>query len=313
MHYNTLYIQTIKQAELHLLDVTTERSVYRAALETAKTSVVAHFTEDGTFSPPPPASQRPANTTPISAHYSFDMAQQVFYPNDPLQPGPMYFLTPRKCAIFGVCCESLPRQVNYLIDEAVDMGKGSNAIVSMLHHFFAHHGLGEKTVHLHADNCGGQNKNATMVQYLLWRVMTGLHTEITLSFMIPGHTKFSPDWCFGLLKKRYRRTKVGGLTDLVTVVNESASVNVAQPTGREDGSPIVATYNWQDYFSTFCTKVKGIKKLHHVRFSSSPGAIFIKEKAGSPEVQRTLFNNNIIYANRAWPRLIMPTRAFMAR
>ena len=279
-------MQTIRQAERHLLDVTTERSVYQKALETAKASVVNHFTKDGTFSPPPPASKRPANTTPISAHYSFDMAQQVFYPNDPQQPGPMYFMTPRKCAIFGVCCESLPRQVNYLIDEAVDMGKGSNAIVSMLHHFFEHHGLGEKTVHLHADNCGGQNKNSIMVQYLLWRVMTGLHTEITLSFMVPGHTKFSPDWCFGLLKKRYRRTKVGGLTDLVTVVNESAAVNVAQPTGREDGSPIVPTYNWQDYFSTFFTKLKGIKKLHHLRFSSSsPGFVYVKEKAGSPEVK----------------------------
>ena len=75
----------------------------------------------------------------------------------------MYFLTPRKCAVFSVCCESLPRQVNYLIDKAVDMGKGSNAIVSMQHYFFAHHGLGEKTVHLDADNCGGQNKNAIMV------------------------------------------------------------------------------------------------------------------------------------------------------
>ena len=62
--------------------------------------------------------------------------------------------------------------------------------------FFAHHALGEKKVHLHADNCGGQNKNTIMVQYLLWRVMTGQHDEITLSFMIPGHTKFSPDWCF---------------------------------------------------------------------------------------------------------------------
>ena len=90
------------------MDVTTERSVYRAALETAKASVVAHFTTDGTFFPPPPASQRPANTTPISAHYSFDMAQQMFYPNDPLQPGAVYFLTPRKCAIFGVCYESIP-------------------------------------------------------------------------------------------------------------------------------------------------------------------------------------------------------------
>ena len=89
--------------------------MYRTAL---KTSVVAHLTEGGTFSPPPPVAQRPSNSTPIDAHYSFNMAQQVFYPNDPLQPGPMYFLTPRKCAIFGVCCESIPQQENYLIDEA---------------------------------------------------------------------------------------------------------------------------------------------------------------------------------------------------
>ena len=96
-------MQTIRQAELHLLDVTMERSVYTEAFEKAKSSVVAHFTKDSTFSPPPPASARPSNSTSIHAH---DMAQQVFYP---LQPGPMYFLTPRKCAIFGVCCESIPR------------------------------------------------------------------------------------------------------------------------------------------------------------------------------------------------------------
>ena len=112
-----------------------------------------------------------------------------------------------------------------------------------------------------------------MVQYLLW---SGQHKEITLSFMIPGHTKFSPDWCFGLLKKKYRRTKVGGLTDLVGVVNESANVNVAQPTGREDGSALVTTYDWQEYFKTFCTEVPGIKKLHHLRFDSAhTGCIFV--------------------------------------
>ena len=42
------------------------------------------------------------------------LGQQVHYPYDPLQPGPMYFLTPRKCAIFGVCCEGVPRQVGNL-------------------------------------------------------------------------------------------------------------------------------------------------------------------------------------------------------
>ena len=30
----------------------------------------------------------------------------------------IYFKTPRKCAIFGIMCEAIPQQVNYLIDEA---------------------------------------------------------------------------------------------------------------------------------------------------------------------------------------------------
>lgn len=63
-----------------------------------------------------------------TVHYSFDMAQQVtiiyltshpvlcmfskvHYPSNPMQPGPVYFLTPRKCAIFGISCEAIPRQV----------------------------------------------------------------------------------------------------------------------------------------------------------------------------------------------------------
>ena len=74
---------------------------------------------------------------------------------------------------------------------------------------------------------------------------------------------------------------MGGLTDPCGVVNDSAAVNIAQPTGLEDGSVVVTTYNWQDY----CTKVKGIKKLHHLRFEfTSPGVIFVKERAGSTEM-----------------------------
>ena len=77
--------------------------------------------------------------------------------------------------------------------------------------------MGEKEVHLHADNCSGQNKNNTMVQYLLWRAMTHRHSKITLSFLVVGHTKFSPDWCFGLIKRLYRRTPVGSLQGIAEV------------------------------------------------------------------------------------------------
>lgn len=68
-------------------------------------------------------------------HYSFDYAQQIHY------PGPIFFKTPRKCGLFGVSCESTSTQVNYLIDEADDVGKGANATISLLHHFLQNHGL----------------------------------------------------------------------------------------------------------------------------------------------------------------------------
>ena len=52
----------------------------------------------GVFVPPPPHGMvAPANNA-ISAHYSFDFAQQMHYPSNPLQPGPIYILTPRKAA-----------------------------------------------------------------------------------------------------------------------------------------------------------------------------------------------------------------------
>ncbi len=138
--------------------------------------IKAFFTNN-TFTPPPLHAHIPSNSVPIKAHYSFDYAQQVHFPSDPMQPGPIYFLTPRKCSVFGVNCEAIPRQVNFLADEAGDCGKGSNTVISQLHYFFENHGLGEKEVYLHADNCTGQNKNNMMLQYLAWRVMTGRHTN----------------------------------------------------------------------------------------------------------------------------------------
>ena len=55
-------------------------------------------------------------------HYSFYYAQQVHIPSNPLQPGHIYFKAPRKCGIFGIMCEGIPCQLNYLIDEASTVG-----------------------------------------------------------------------------------------------------------------------------------------------------------------------------------------------
>ena len=96
-------------------------------------------------------------------------------------------------------------------------------LIEIIHHFLATHNLGEANLHLHADNCSGQNKNRYIMQYLAWRVLSGLIKCITLSFLVIGHTKFSPDWCFGLFKQAYRRMKIGCLDDIVQVVEKSAA------------------------------------------------------------------------------------------
>ena len=60
-------------------------------------------------------------------------------------------------------CEALPQQVNFLIDEGMCSGKGSNAYLDF---FFKNYALGEEVVHLHCDNCAGQNKHQHVLHYL---------------------------------------------------------------------------------------------------------------------------------------------------
>ena len=115
-------------------------------------------------------------------------------------------------------CEAIPRQVNYLIDEASDVGKGASTTISYVHHHFQNHGLGETRVHLHADNCSGQNKNNFFLWYLAWRTILQLHDSIRYSFLIAGHTKFGPDRCFGIIKRSYKVSYVSSLYEFANMV-----------------------------------------------------------------------------------------------
>lgn len=132
--------EAVRIQEEHLIISSGERENYKKCCEEAKDSDFTFGREPCSF-----------NGT---MHYSYDYAQQLHYPSDPLQPSPIFFKTPRKCSLFGVCCEAIPRQVNFLIDEIVSTGKGANSTISYVHYFFEHHGLDE----MHADNCGARKK-----------------------------------------------------------------------------------------------------------------------------------------------------------
>ena len=147
------------------------------------------------------------------------------------------------------------------------------------------------------------------MQYLMWCVLTGLHKEVKLSFLPVGHTKFAPDWCFGMAKQSFRHAKLDCVDDIANSVSSSSFVNVPQLVGTLDGTCYVPTYNWSEYFEqhTIKTALKGITK-HHFRFDAkSPGTVYVKERSSDSERQITLTKDTSWYpsANHL-PDIVVP-------
>ena len=116
--------------------------------------------------------------------------------------------------------------------------------------------------------------------------MVGLSRSITLSFMVVGHTKFTPDSCFGLVKQRYRRTNIECLSDIVDVVNKSGYINHARLVGTQEGQVLIPTYDWQTYLSPHFKKIQQIKNFHQFKFSSEhPGEVICKVYSDSEEIK----------------------------
>ena len=92
--------------------------------------------------------------------------------------------------------------------------------------------------------------------------MVGLNEEITISFLLVGHTKFALDWGFGF-KSLYKRSKVSTIHDIAEVVRNSTVVNHPQLVGDYDGSSFVTFYEWSSIFDETTTAIKEISKLHH--------------------------------------------------
>ena len=143
------------------------------------------------------------------------------------------------------------------------------------------------------------------MNYLMWRCLTGLHEEIKISFLLVGHTKFAPDWCFGLLKQCFRQTKIGDLDDIANCVSWSSIVNVPQLVGSLDGTNFVPTFDWSTFFeeTTIKTALKGITQLHHFWFSKHhPGKFFVKEAANSNEREINSWRPSSVHL----PTLLIP-------
>lgn len=134
--------------------------------------------------------------------------------------------------------------------------------------------------------------------------MTGLHHAIEYNFLLAGHTKFSPDWCFGLVKQKTRKTFISSLFDIARAVEESAIVNTAEFVGLHNGTVLIPTYDWMTYLGQFFKKIPHLKTYHHFRFDKDyPGTVFCKQYWSSEEIALNILQSNM---NLPQPDLLPP-------
>lgn len=215
--YTEAYNTHVRKARL-------EREFYKACIKSSADEL-ASLPED------PSGPQQPCSQNIEQTHYTFDFAMSFCFPHQCLQVGPLYFLKTLKVHCFGICCEAAKNQVNFLFNEGDSIGTdgkkshGPNNVISTLHHYLCNFSLGEKKAVFHAENCGGQNKNKTVVHHFTWWVGKGLHQEINYHFMEPGHTKCICDGCFGKIRQLFRRSDVDTPSQLSSLVERSARIN----------------------------------------------------------------------------------------
>lgn len=292
-------IRIHQQAIEHLEYAKNERDHYRDCIKLSE-KYYSRLLPRQTIAPCKP------NSRSISMHYSWDFAQQVYYPYEDQQVGQIYFKMPRRAQLFGVCCEGIPRQVNYLIDEADFIEKNSNTVISLSNHYFSTYGIGEKRAFLTADNCVGQNKNNAVLHYLIYRTLIGLHTKINLSFMAVGHTKFAPDGYFGIFKYRYRRSCIYTYDQLASVIEQSSEKghNLCQRYLDKNGTECYEYRDWSSWLLKYFKKLPGITNYHHFSITGKkPGVVKVKETVNGPEEEFMLLKTEFPYNQNNSPPL----------
>ena len=92
--------------------------------------------------------------------------------------------------------------------------------------------------------------------------------------MVAGHTKFSCDRCFGVLKKKTNTTPLWTIYDIAKATNESGECNHVQLIGDHLGNLHVESFDWAKGLSNFFKKIPVITDYHHFKFDANkPGIV----------------------------------------
>jgi hypothetical protein len=84
--------------------------------------------------------------------------------------------------------------------------------------------------------------------------------------MEAGHTKFHPDWHFGLWKVKWRSSTVETLAEVAESVTQSSRNSHNIPQLVDDPVNPVIFYDWKTYLKQFFKHIPHLTTYHHFRY-----------------------------------------------
>ena len=171
------------------------------------------------------------------------------------QPGSTYYFQKLAHEVFGIVDSSTGSSTVYLFDERISP-KNTDHTVSYLTDFLSKRVSWIRRVHLFLDNASSTNKNFYTMAWAHEMVQQGKLDFIRISFLVAGHTKFSPDLVFSTIAQSYNRSDVFTTEELQQIVSQHAHPIV------DDGNVVC---DWRSVLTKY-TKLPGIRSLHDFVF-----------------------------------------------
>ena len=137
----------------------------------------------------------------------------------------------------------------------------------------------------------GCNLKKKIIKLLLFflNIIAGLHESVSLSMMLLGHTKFTPDWHFGVWKIKWRQSDAECMEDIAYTVKASSRSGHNIPQRVNDPSRPVVFLNWKTFLENYFKLLKNITKYYHFRCTADePGVLICREFCDSEEVRFNL-------------------------
>jgi hypothetical protein len=107
--------------------------------------------------------------------------------------------------------------------------------------------------------------------------------------LVAGHTKFAPDWHFGIWKVKWRDSDTETMQQVASTVLNSSRHGHNIPQLIDDPEKPVAYFQWKSFLERYFKPLKQLSKYHHFFASAiEPGVITCKEYVNSEEVKINL-------------------------